>query len=89
MKMLFAIDEVSALLLETGYRKPVSSLSLQDIPTLRAAIVDYHCLLKAKAAMDQFADSLQVLKVLDLIRKYPELAKPFFVSQGKRITASM
>lgn len=87
VKMVFAVDEISALLMETGYRKPVIYLTLSDRPGLRAALMDYHCMLKAKAAMDQFAEGLQILKVQDLIQKFPLLAKPFFVSDGKKITA--
>ena len=42
MKMVFAVDEVSALLMETGYRKPV--IQLDDKPSLRAPLLDYHCI---------------------------------------------
>lgn len=83
VKMVFAVDEVSALLMETGYRKPLTHLTLQDIPTLKAALVDYHCMLKAKGAIDQFAEGLQRLKVLDLIKKFPLLTKPCFISEDK------
>ena len=87
VKMLFAVDEISALLMETGYRKPVTYLTLCDRPGLRATLMDYHCMLKAKAAMDQLAEGLQTIKVWDLIQKFPLLTKPFFVSDGKKITA--
>ena len=85
--MVFAVDEISALLMETGYRKPVTFLTLRDKPGLRAALMDYHCMLKAKAAMDQFAEGLQTLKAQDLIQKFPLLTKQFFISNGKKITA--
>ena len=86
--MVFGVDEVSALLMETGYRKPLIHLTVSDKPGLRAALLDYHCVLKVKAAMDQYAEGLQQLKVLDLMRKYPLLTNPFFISDGEKITSS-
>ena len=65
MKMVFA------LLMETGYRKPVIHLTLDD---KRAALLDYHCMLKVKASMDQYAEGLEQLNVLQLMQKFP---KPF------------
>ena len=88
LRMAFAVDEISALLMETGYRKAVMHLTLYDKPSLRAALLDYHCVLKVKAAIDQYAEGLQQLMVLDLVQKFPSLAKPFFVSNGKKTTAS-
>ena len=64
---------------------PVAHLGLFDIPGLRSALVDYHCMLKAKVAMDQFAEGLRVLNVLKLMQKYPSLAKPYSVSDGKNV----
>ena len=88
LRMVFAVDEILALLMETGYRKPVLHLTLQDKVGLRAVLLDYHCLLKVKGAMDQYAEGLQQLRVLDLIQKFNVLTKPFFVSDGKKITTS-
>lgn len=88
VKMVLAIDEVLCLLAETGYRKPLTSLTLSDTSSLKAVLVDYHCMLKAKAAMDQFSDGLQRLKCHDLMQRFPNLLKPCFVSSGKTITAS-
>ena len=85
--MVFTIDEVASLLLETGFRKPVIQLTMVDIPDLRSALLDYHCMLKMKAAMHQYAEGLQQLKVLDLIKKIPLLTKQFFITAEKKITA--
>ena len=85
--MLFGIDEVTASLLQTGFRKPVIQLTLADKSDLRSALLDYHCMLKVKAAMDQYAEGLQQLRVLDLLQKFPLLAKPFFVADSKSVTA--
>ena len=82
VKMLFAVDEISAWLMETGYRKPVTYLTLCDRPALRAALMDYHCTNGCNGS-----EGLQTLIVWDLIQKFPLLTKPLFVSDGKKITA--
>ncbi len=89
VKVVFAIDEAASLLHETGFRKPTCRLSMSDKSRLRSALVDYHCMLKVKAAMDQFAEGLQELGVLQLIKQYPELMKPLFVPNLKVLTAGM
>lgn len=35
-------------------------------------------MLKVKASMNQYAEGLQQLKVLELMQKFPLLTKPFF-----------
>ena len=85
--MLFSVDEVAALLLETGFRRPIANLTLADIPSLKSALIDFHCMLKVKAAMDQYAEGLQQLRVLELIQKHPLLAKRFFIAETKKVTA--
>ena len=37
--------------------------------------------------MDQFAEGLQVLKVLDVIRSQPALLKPLFVTDKATLSA--
>ena len=87
--MLFSVDEVAALLLQTGFRKPITNLKLADIPNLKSALIDHHCMLKVKAAMDQYTEGLQQLGVLDLIQKYPHLAKQYFIAETKKVTAGL
>lgn len=78
IKVLFNVEEVSEYLVVTGYRKAVCNLGLGDKGSLKAALLDYHCLLKVKAEMDQFVDGLADVGVLEHIRKYPDLLKPLF-----------
>ena len=87
VKLIFAVDEISGLMLETGYRKPFAKLTMADRSALKAAMVDYHCMIKVKAAMDQYMEGLQSLKILDLVRKFPSFSRPLFVADNKRITA--
>ena len=86
--MVFAIDEAASLLMETGYRKPISKLDINDKACLRSSLVDFHCIFKSKAALDQFAEGLSQLNVLDRMKCLPDLMKPLFVKEDRRLTAS-
>ena len=45
-------EEAADQLHQGGYRKPLCRLDLNDKNTLKSALVDSHCLLKVKVAMD-------------------------------------
>ena len=66
VKMIFAMDEAAELILATGYKKGLATLGLDDRADVRGALLDYHCILKVKAEMDQFADGLNSVGVLQL-----------------------
>ena len=90
VKLLFAIDEAANLLQETGYRKSICQL--QDVrqgwlEVNTGGLSVYHCMLKVKAAMDQFAEGLEELHVLEVMRKHSILMKPLFVNNTKPLTA--
>ena len=65
------------MLFDTGYRKPICQLTVLDKSGVRLAL------------LDQFMEGLKELHVLDLIKKYPELTKPFFVSERRKLTAGI
>ena len=46
-------------------------------------------MVKVKAQMDQFAEGLDELGVMRLIRRFPELSKPLFVAVSKPISAGV
>ncbi len=81
------MEEATGLLLETGFRIAICRLVLSDKASLRYTLVDYHCMLKVKACMDQFAEGLEELDVLDIIRKHPDAMRPFFVDECRPFTA--
>ena len=88
MKVLFNIEEAADVLLVTGYRKAICDLRLNDKVSLKAALIDYHCLLKVKAEMDQFMDGLADCGVLEYIRQFPDLMRPLFTDcSTKQLTA--
>ena len=73
--------------METGYGKPVNSLTMNDNTKIMSILTDYHCLLKSKAATDQFDEGLESTGVLHYIRHYGDLMKPLFSHQQLVLTA--
>jgi hypothetical protein len=54
-------DTASDLLQQTGYRKPVTNITLTDRPGLMSVLVDYHIMARSKAELDQFCQGLHYL----------------------------
>ena len=77
-------EEAADPLHQSGYRKPLCRLDLNDKSTLKSALVDYHCVLKVKAAMDQFCEGLKEVGVLQLMKMHPSIFKPLFVADTSR-----
>jgi len=61
LRAVFVMNESAELLLSMWFQKPICRLAIQDKECLRSILLDYHCLLKAKAEMDQFAERLKSL----------------------------
>ena len=53
---------------EAGCSKLISSFTVEDKAILSNMLLNYYCLVKRKAAMDQFLDGLQYLSLLDYMR---------------------
>lgn len=73
---MHSLSEFEGLLLETGYNKPLTTITIDDKKALLSAMADYYCLLKVKAATDQFA-SLECTGVLKYHQDSWSLAKSF------------
>lgn len=86
IKTALAIDEVTDLLLQTGYRKPIPLLALTDKREVITALVDYHMMLKVKCAMDQYMSGLEALGLLGRIQDNPSAWKPLFTKPSERLT---
>lgn len=67
------------LLMTTGFQKPICRLEVEDRDCIRGALVDYHCLLKVKAEIDQFTEGLEDVGVLRFLRESPEVLKPLIM----------
>ena len=78
-------------LLETGDMRPFTSLTIQDKEDIVSTLIDYHCLIKPKAAMDQFSEGLQCTGVLHYIKHYGslELLRDQFKYRPSILTAGM
>lgn len=50
---MFEDSDLENLLIEAGFNKLRATLTVADKTSLIATLTDYHCLIKAKAAMDQ------------------------------------
>ena len=88
LRMVFAIDEAADLLLATGYQKALAQLHISDKESIRSTLIDYHCILKVKVEGDQFADGLQDLDLLTMMKQQPLLFKPLFVCPNSTCLAA-
>ena len=59
IQAVFAVDEAQALLFETGYKKALVHLTMEEKSAISSVLVNYHCMMKQKAAMDQFIEGLE------------------------------
>ena len=75
--------ENDTLIIETGYRKPLCRLTMEDVPGLKQTLRD-HVLVKVKAELDQFCEGLNTLGVLEKMKRYPSLMAPLFTDSGKK-----
>ena len=75
---LFDVPEWETLLLETGYSKPLQQLGMEDQDSIVSFIADYHCIVKVKAAMDQFKQGLDAGGVLTCIQQHAYSMKHLF-----------
>lgn len=70
-----------------GFEIPISAIDVSMKDTLVAILVDYHCIVKCSAIMDQFRQGLNLFDVLTMVQKYPQLMKQFFVNENSPMTA--
>ena len=60
VRSVFQNTDFENLLLETGSTMPLSQLKINDKDNIISSIKDYHCVIKPKAAMDQFIEGWTV-----------------------------
>ena len=63
------MDEALNLLVQTGFRKSVTCLTRYDAPSVSNAMVEYHCMIKVKAAMNQFKNGLNALGLWEMFQE--------------------
>ena len=81
MIQVFQEDDSKNLLVECGFLNPVNSFDLK--PVIISTLLDYHLMLKVKAAMDQFIEGLENPGTLKEIRKSPSLFQHYFLHTKK------
>ena len=89
IQAVFAIDEVQSLVYEAGFRKPLAQLSMEDKSVVSLILVNYHCMIKVKAAMDQYMEGLESLGLLSRIQADPSKWKDFFVDTGVAVNSGI
>lgn len=89
IRMCFATDEGEALISETGFRKPLSRLTISDRQAIIELLLDYYMMVKVKAEMDQFKDGLQVLGFLKSLQENPDLFRQYFINVEVPLTAGI
>lgn len=72
---------------EAGYSKPLSKVSLCDQGEIVSTLLAFHLFLKVKGVMDQFREGLQVAGLLHFMTKYTDLLRPLFVDEKHLLTA--
>ena len=89
LRVCLSIDECLELLLATGFCKPVCNLALDDRPNIIAALLHYHLIARVKAELDQFIEGLSTHDFLNIVRKDPNMWKPFFVHSNSKLTTDV
>ncbi len=87
--MTCAIDETQSMLLEAGFSKPFTKITLEDKSNVCSVLINYHCMTKVKAAMDQYIDGLESLDVLESVRREPVKWRKKIVDDGVKVEAGM
>lgn len=71
------------MILETGFRRPLIRITLQDKESLQSTLRHYYSFISVKAEIDQFAEGLATFGVLDMIRQHSQFMRPLFVSVAR------
>lgn len=77
LRDVFDDSDNELMILETGYKKPLSLLVLSDKASLQATL-RAQVLLKVKPELDQFMEGLALCGVLDFVRRHPMLMACYF-----------
>ena len=64
-----------------------TALKIQDKHSIVSLLIDYHCVIKPKAAIDQFIEGLHCSGVMHYVKHYPEIMEPLFCKPKIPLTA--
>lgn len=85
LRGVFSNPEYEAILADTGFRRPLSSLTVSDANEISATLKTY-LLLKVKPELDQLKEGLDTCGVLESTSRHPELMAPLFVHTPVSLT---
>lgn len=89
LRDLFAAHEhYQDALLDTGYRKPLSSIVPSDIPEIEQTLKN-HVILNVKSELDQFVDGLRVCGIHERVVMYPLMMAACFIPTTVKIDKGM
>jgi hypothetical protein len=69
-------------LLQTGYKKPITSLTLLDRPNIMSVLFDYHTMGRSKVELDQFGRGLALFGFLEIVKSNPQLWKVYYCNDS-------
>ena len=69
-------------LINVGYNKAVTNLTLSDRSEVVSSILEFNLFIKVKAAMGQFREGLDYAGLLPQMKQYEDLLQPLFVDDG-------
>ena len=75
-------------LMETGYRKPLSLLGIEDRPLIRKTLLNY-MFLRVKPELDQFREGLGVCGIAGAVRSHLDLMVRHFVHTPIKLNRGM
>lgn len=77
LRAAFEDSSHELLILETGYRKPLSMLTMSDQQDL-VKMLKAHILFRVKPELDQFRNGLKTCGILEAVESHLELMSPLF-----------
>ncbi len=86
LRKIFLDPDFETIILETGYRRPLSTLVMAD-KTVIIKTLKTHVLLRVKAELDQFCEGLAACGVVEAIRKNAALMSVYFIYSSVTLTA--
>ena len=73
------MDKAQSFLCETGFRKPLSLIGISDKRIIDSLLINYHCMTKVKAIMDQYMEGLGGLGLLHRVQANPAKWRDIFL----------
>ena len=86
LQSIFYDEQRAALLNDTGFRKPLNLIKLDDKEELVHVLCQYYSFVKGRLELDSFIEGLNVCDVLGMMQQYPLLMRPLLTSSSIELT---